>query len=193
MAKKETKSADSDGASAPGPSFVSLHAVVDHLKGAGYRISKSKIYRDKDKGTIRVNPDGTVLETEVRAYAATLDRLVADIGDLTDIHAIKTQRDVELREEQIKKLRLQRKVEEGKYIPRKDFEAELSSRAVVLDSGLRHMVQMKAAEWVALSCGKTEKIPELILAVNQELDRLMNGYASIESYHVMFHGDGEVE
>ena len=186
MAKKEIKSADSGEASAPEPSFVSLHAVVDHLKGAGYRISKSKLYRDKDKGTIRVNPDGTVLETEVRAYAATLDRIHADIGDLTDIHAVKTKRDVELREEQIKKLRFQREVEEGKYLPRKDFESELASRAVVLDSGLRHMVQMKAAEWVALSGGKTEKIPELIRAINIEMDRVMNSYATIETYHVMF-------
>jgi len=171
------------------PSFVSLHAVVDHLKASGYRISKSKIYRDKDKGQIRVNEDGTVLETEVRAYAATLDRIHADIGDLNDIHAIKTKRDVELREEQIKKLRFQREVDEGKYIPRQDFEGELASRAVVLDSGLRHMVQMKAAEWVAISGGKTDKTPELIRAVNSDLDHLMNGYAAINTFHVLFQGE----
>ncbi|MFO7753188.1 MAG: terminase gpA endonuclease subunit, partial [Desulfobacteraceae bacterium] len=71
------------------PVFSSLLEVLKHLDNAGFRISKSKLYRDKDKAMIRVNPDGSVPETEVRAYASTLERKDGNIDDLSDIHAHK--------------------------------------------------------------------------------------------------------
>lgn len=168
------------------PTFKSLLEVCNHLERTGYRISKSKLYRDRDKGMIRVNPDGTVPETEVRAYASTLERIGGNIDDMSDIQARKIMKELELRDEQVKKLKFQREVEEGKYMPRREFEAELASRAVVLDSGLRHMAQMHVAEWVAMVQGKSGMIPDLIQAMNSEIDRMMNEYATMEHFQVMF-------
>jgi len=169
------------------PSFESLLQVMEHLKQAGFRISKSKLYRDRDKGLIRVQKDGSVLESEVRAYAGNcLDRIAGQIEDMSDIQSRKALKDVELREEQILKIRLAREVEQGKYLLRRDFEAELASRAVILDSGLRHMVQMKVGEWVAMVGGKPAMVPDFIQNINRELDSLMNGFATLESFQVVF-------
>ena len=65
--------------------FSSLREAVRHLQAAGYKISKSKISRDKGKNLIKVNGDGTVPETEVRAYAATLERTAGSIDDLNAV------------------------------------------------------------------------------------------------------------
>jgi hypothetical protein len=173
-------------------SFPSLHEVVNHLDAAGFRISKSKIYRDKDKGMIRVNADGSVPETEVRAYAAALERKEGDIGDLSDIHAQKTAKEVEKLEEQIKKARFEREKEEGKYIPIKDFEAELSARYMVLESGIKHLFNMKVREWIALVNGSPEKSGDLLQQMIDGLDAQLNEYANADRYQVMFGEDGEV-
>lgn len=190
-AKKGKKSTGQDVAHARhaatnAPKFDSLLAVCSHLERTGFRISKSKLYRDRDKGMIRVNEDGTVPETEVRAYASTLDRIEGNIDDMSNVMNRKALKELELRDEQVKKLRFARKIEEGKYMPRADFESELASRAVVLDAGFRHMIQMRTAEWVAMVSGKPALVPDLVKNMNQELDRLMNEYATMENFQVMF-------
>lgn len=169
-----------------GPAFDSLLTVCDHLKACGYKISKSKLYRDRDKGMIRVLPDGGVQETEVRAYASTLERMDPDIGDLTDIHARKATKEIERLEEQIAKLRFERAREEGRYIPRKDFEAELAARAVVFEAGFRHLFNVKVREWIALVAGKAEKSTELLRDMNQSLDEQLTQFANTRTFQVLF-------
>lgn len=171
---------------AAGPTFPSLLAVVDHLDRAGFKISKSKLYRDRDKNFIQVNADGTVLETEVRAYAATLDRKDGSIADLADVHARKTSKEIERLEEQIAKLKFDREKEQGLYIPRKNFEAELAARAAVFDVGFRHAFNVQAREWIALVGGRPEKAAEFLAALNQALDEQLNTYATTRVYQVMF-------
>ena len=51
MGKGKTKDAEVTA----GVIFPTLWAVMEDLEKAGFRISKSKIYRDRDKGMIRVN------------------------------------------------------------------------------------------------------------------------------------------
>ena len=166
--------------------FPSLLAAMENLASAGYKISKSKIYRDKDKNFIRVNTDGTVPETEVRAYAATLERKGGSIDDLNDIHNRKTGKEIERLEEQIRKLRFDREKEQGKFIPRGEFESELAARAAVFDSGFRHAFNVKAREWIALVGGKPEKAADFLLALNQALDEQLTSYATTRTFQVMF-------
>lgn len=186
--KKKESPANKD-LSAPmesGPVFESLLTVCEHLKSCGYRISKSKLYRDRDKGMIRTLPDGRVQETEVRAYASTLERIGGDIGDLTDIHARKASKEIERLEEQIAKLRFEREKEEGRYIPRKDFEAELAARAVVFEAGFRHLFNAKAREWIAMVSGRIEKSAELLRDLNMSLDEQLTKFSSVRTFQVMF-------
>ncbi len=166
--------------------FSNLFSVVEHLDRAGFKISKSKIYRDKDKNKIRINQDGTVSETEVRAYAATLDRKEADINDLNDIHAVKTAKEVERIEEQIARLKWERKKSMGKYILRSDFEAELAARAAVLESGFRHCFNLKVRDWIAIVNGKAEKAADFLENLNKALNEQLNSYAGIDTFQVIF-------
>ncbi len=169
-----------------GPSFPSLLSVVDHLNKAGFRISKSKIYRDKDKNQIKINKDNSVLETEVRAYASTLERKEGNLDDLNDIHIQKTTKEVIKLEEQIAKLKFDREKDEGKYILKSDFEAELASRSAIFDIGFRHAFNLHAREWIAIVSGKPDKSAEFLQSLNTVLDEQLTGFASIKTFQVLF-------
>ena len=170
-----------------GPTFPSLLDACDHLKKVGYRISKSKIYRDRDKNFFKVNPDGTVSEAEIRAYAAEhLPKSRASLDDLDDIHAVKTAREVERLEKQNEKLQIEIDLQLGKYLPRADFEAELAARAAVLESGFRHLFNLKAREWIAAVGGKPDRQADFLAALNAGLDEQLNVYATTKVFQVLF-------
>jgi len=168
------------------PSFPSMRAVVKHLDQVGFKVSKSKLSRDKTKNLIRVNPDGSVPESEVRAYAATLERKDGTIDDLNDIHARKTEREVKSLDLKIEKQEFELGKEKGQYIPRRDFEAELAARAVILETGLKHLYTTRVGEWIALVVGKPEKAPDLLQALYHSLEEELSGYATTRIFQVMF-------
>ncbi|MBT4875448.1 MAG: hypothetical protein HON48_09605, partial [Desulfobacula sp.] len=98
----------------------------------------------------------------------------------------KNEKEVEKLDEQIAKLRFEREKEEGKYILKKEFEAELAARAAVFDSGFRYLFSVKAQEWITLVSGKSEKAADFLQQLNQALDDQLTTYASTRVYQVMF-------
>lgn len=167
------------------PSFKSLHQVLQHLKDAGYKIGKSKLYEDAKKGAIRINSDNSVLETEVRAYAGTLSRVAGDIQDLNDIHIQKVVKEVELAGIKIERAKLDLDKDLDKYIPREDFEQELAARAMIFENGFRNLFATQAAEWIALVAGKPGKLPDFMRALNQALDGQLSAYATTRTFQVL--------
>jgi len=165
----------------PLPSFKSRRAVLLHLNQSGYKVSRGKLYGDFKKKLIRMESDGTVLEIEVRNYA--VNHLTDNSNDM---QALKNEKEVEKLDEQIAKLRFEREKEEGKYILKKEFEAELAARAAVFDSGFRHLFNVRAREWITLLSGNPEKAPDFIQELNQALDDQLTTYASTRVYQVMF-------
>jgi hypothetical protein len=159
---------------------------VPILRRTGLRFQRASFTGTGTKGAIRINPDGTVLETEVRAYAATLERINGDVDDLSDAHAVKTQKEIERLNEQIAKMRFEREKEEGKYIPKKEFEAELAARAAVLEAGFRHTFNVKVREWIALVGGKAGKSADFLQELNTVLDEQLNSFATTRTFQVMF-------
>jgi len=168
------------------PSFPSLRAVAKHLDQAGFKISKSKLSRDKLKNRIRISKEGSILETEVRAYAATLERKEGNIEDLNDVHARKAAREVESLELKIAKQRFELDKEGGKYLPRQDFEAELAARAGIFETGLKHRFNTHVSEWIALVGGKPEKAPDFLQTLHDSLEAELSSYASTGTFQIMF-------
>ena len=165
----------------PLPLFKSRRAVLLHLTQSGYKVSRGKLYGDFKKKLIRMESDGSVLEIEVRNYA--VNHLTDNSNDM---QALKNEKEVEKLDEQIAKLRFEREKEEGKYILKKEFEAELAARAAVFDSGFRYLFSVKAQEWITLVSGKSEKAADFLQQLNQALDDQLTTYASTRVYQVMF-------
>ena len=173
------------------PSFSNRRSVLLHLQKAGYQISRSKLYEDFKKGLIRKQVDKTVLESEVRAYiiAGNLKRVDGSLEDLSDLQTQKSKEELKKLKEQVAKLQFEREKDQGKYIPRNEFESELAARAVVFDSGFRHAFNVKAREWIALVGGKPEKSADFLQALNEMLDEQLTSYATTRTFHVLFIDD----
>ena len=168
------------------PSFLNRRVAVKKLQDAGYKISDAQFYRHCKKGMVRINPDGSILEAEIRGYAANLKRVAGNIEDLNDMQSQKTQQEVKKLELQNAKLKFDQAKEKGKYIPRADFEAELAARAAVFDTGFRHAFNVHAREWIAIVAGKPEKSADFLQDLNRVLDEVLNSYATVKTFQVVF-------
>lgn len=171
--------------------FTSLLQVKAYLIEQGYKVSKSKIYRDADNGKITAQTDAAGNKS-VSALAAWeyaekhLEKVGANKGDLKNLQATKLLEAIK-----IQKIDHQRKVfdlekEQGKYIPRADFESELAARAAVLESGFRHLFNVKAREWIAIVGGKPDRTADFLAALNAGLDEQLNTYATTQVFQVIF-------
>jgi len=93
--------------SAERPSFVNKYAVFVSLKEDGLKVGKSKLYKDAEKGLLRVQPDGSVLLSDVelykRAYLTPRQKAGGD-RHIEDLQKEKLEKEIKKLEEQNAKL-----------------------------------------------------------------------------------------
>jgi hypothetical protein len=171
--------------------FTSLLQVMSYLIEQGYKVSKSKIYRDAENGKITVTTDDSGNKS-VAALAAWeyaekhLEKVGANKGDLKNLQATKLMQAIKIQEVEHLRKTFDLEKEQGKYIPRADFESELAARAAVLESGFRHLFNVKAREWIAIVGGKPERTADFLAALNAGLDEQLNTYATTQVFQVIF-------
>lgn len=171
--------------------FTSLLQVKDYLIEQGYKVSKSKIYRDAENGKITADTDGagnkSVTALAAWEYAEKhLEKVGANKGDLKNLQAQKLMNAIKIQEVDHQRKVFEMEKERGKYIPRAEFESELAARAAVLESGFRHLFNTRVREWIALVNGKPDRTAEFLAALNQALDEQLNTYATTRVFQVIF-------
>ncbi|SDU38655.1 hypothetical protein [Desulfobacula phenolica] len=168
------------------PSFPNRRAVLLHLKEAGFQVSRAKFYRDCEKGTIRVSPDGSVLESEVRVYATGLKRIEGNIEDLSDIQSIKGKKEVEKLEEQIKKLRYEREKDQEKYVLKKEVDLKIISTLTVMDIHFRQLIDMNMTDICRIMGGDIKKMNDAKDFMEQLVDEMMNKIAIADTFSLEY-------
>jgi len=176
-----------EGGKAP-EEFRNLLEVLDYLKGEGWKTSKTALYEHKRKGLIRPDRDGGRYSLRaVQRYA--YDHLVLEKTHVRkqedDLRRRRIKAEIAKIEEQAKRERLRREIEEGKYVPREDFELELAARAAVLDTMRRTNIRTRAAERVALVGGDPARIPDLIAFDLEVHNEEMNAFANTKEFRVL--------
>jgi hypothetical protein len=166
--------------------FGNVYLLVEQLERDGFKISKSKAYRDKRAGILRVQADGTVTQSDARAYALTLNKVGRNPINLEKLNEEKSKKEVERLSLEIEKLRFTLDKERGKFLLREDFKMEMASRAAVLELGLKHLIQTRAAEFIRLTGGHDGKTGILIDVLNQEIDNLLNDFSDLNRFQVVF-------
>ncbi len=166
--------------------FKSLRDIANYLDSLGYKLSKSKVGRDLKERGIKKNSDGIYPGKAVLEYAATLERKGdAGLGP-AELQAQKAAMEIDLLGLKTAKFEFEIDREKGKYILKKDFDAELAARAVVLDSGFRHFFATRAREMIVTVGGKIDKTADLLELLNQGLNEQLNVYASQDVFQVLF-------
>lgn len=174
-------------------------AVLEHLQDLGYKVGKTKIYQDADAGLLRLQPDGSVLQSAVEAYlhhpAARLVRpaQAADEAEAEEMGREKISEELKHLRLKNEKLQFDFDKDRGRYLPRDEFELELAGRAAVLDSGLKHRFSSRAAQWIATVAGNQEKRAELVALLHGALDEALTDFATTDTFQVMIIEDADAD
>jgi len=175
--------------------FPTIADILDYLKEDGWRVTKTSLYRHQKEGKFLPQRDGSYARKDIDKYAkswlkrqSTGQRLRERTDDLQS-----RKLDQELRigaiEEKRKQLSLDK--EQGMYIPKELMEVELAARAGVLNAGLKHWIQSRAADWIRAGGGDTKHAGELISLMSRDLDEHINSYASALEYEVVIDAEEE--
>lgn len=173
--------------------FENIAAVLQYLESAGWKVTKTSLYRHQKEGKVLPDKNGCYQRKTVEKYArtflkqlATGKRLQENTDDLQ-----RQKLEQELKNLQLKNERDQFNFEKdrGLYVPRDLVDIELATRAGVLVSGLKHWVQSKAADWITAVGGDTKRTGELINTMTHDVDEHINHYASNKEYEVVIDGE----
>ena len=169
-------------------SFANVLEVANYLKAEGWKCGKDTVYRGVKAGKLRAMDDGSFTRESVEKYAAAFLTKASTRQHVKDEELSRRARETEikLKEEQTKLARIKIANLEGRYIPLNQFDLEMAARAGQLEAGLKHWIQDRAAEWIALVAGDQGQVLELIRSMHGDLDRALNEYASTKEFHVLF-------
>lgn len=168
--------------------FKNRNAVLGYLKDQGYKIQKTKLYKDSNAGMLRIQSDGTVMLSDVDLYikAYLLPVKTSEAIESEKLIHDRLTAEVKRLSLQAEKLEFEIDKDRGRYIPRDQFEMELAARAAVLEAGIKHLFYSRVSDWIHMVGGDTTKINDLLEEMTRSLDEKMNEYASMEQFQVIF-------
>lgn len=184
--------AGADGVTSDKP-LANLADVLDYLKESDWKVTKTTLYRHHKEGRIVPRSDGSYLLRDVERYARTWLKQVSTGKKIADKVEELQRRKLEIELENLaldnKRKTLNYGRETGALIPREQVENELATRAGILDAGLKHWIQSRAAEWIRMTDGDTKKVGDLINRMNHDLDEHINTYAAPLDYQVIIEAE----
>jgi hypothetical protein len=168
--------------------------VLDYL-APGWKVTKTSLYRHQKEGKFLPQADGTFLQKDIDRYAkawlrqkSTGKRISEKVDELQRKKLEKELQSLDLEYER-KKFGFEK--DQEKYIPKGQMEIELAARAGILDAGLKHWIQSRAADWIRTAGGDMKKVGELINLMNRDLDEHINSYAASTEYLVIIDAEEE--
>jgi len=166
--------------------FRNTREVAAYLRKEGWKASQSTVYKHQTEGKIKISLDGTYALKDVLKYARgfLMLRSATTKQDDEELQRRKIRVEIMRIEEQAKLARIKRMAEEGRYILRSDFELELAARAVTLEANFKFMIQDRAGDWIHLVAGNRKMAADLIRSVNEDLDMMLNEFASEREFTI---------
>ena len=164
--------------------FENRMAAIRFLQNLGYKIQKSKFYNDEKAGLVKVNPDGSVSESEVRAYAERFLKKVKsngkDDGKLDQFYRDKAE--AELKSVQMKNTQLEFEIEKqkGLWLKREEVETEFAINMAAIDACLKGIIEDSATDIIFATGGDPKKKHVFIEILNSRIDEMFNELSEIE-------------
>ena len=166
--------------------FKNLLEAVRYLKGQGYKIGKSKIYKDRKNKQIRVQEDGSVLKQDADAYSKTLQMLGDPLRGLEAIQKRKAEWEEKRLEQIVKGLSYEQDIREEKYVLRADAELERANNAGAIFTGISNGLLACARELVEAAGGDPARLTDFVAAMKEELERVANSLSKLEEFEMVF-------
>lgn len=170
------------------PPVVAVNRIgaVRWLKDAGFKVAKSKFYRDAATGKIGTLPGGGFSEEILRAYGQTYASPLAREEDKkTGVATVRRlDADARLKEAHARRVELKLAVDEGLYVRREEHETDLAARAIFFAQQVENFCYL-AAPKIILALGADEsKTGELLAILQAETANWLDAYARDRVFHV---------
>ena len=165
----------------------------EYLQRRGYKIGRSKFYKDCSQGLCQLQSDGSILGSDLDAYIKRAGLTQPDLDkaaeEAEELHRQKLEKEVEKLDWENKRRQFEYEKEVGRYIPRSDFEAELAARVAAHEARLNSMIRDKVLEWIWTVNGDPNAAQDLIDSMQQDLADLFNDMARMDQFQVVFVGE----
>ena len=151
-------------AAAPGRIYKTQLDAVAFLRDRGYKVSKSALNRDLKAGRISTDTNGHFEENSLLAYAVALKAPTATVEHkaLTSATTDRLSADAELKKYQSERLKLKLEKEQGKLMPKSEYERNLAARALFFKSEVRNFIHLHGAAMIHLTGGDEGRLPALV-------------------------------
>lgn len=177
--------------------FPNLGNVLEYLRDSGWKATKSSLYRHHGEGKLLPKNDGSYQLKDVEKYARTWLKQASTgkrVAEKTDeLQRKKLERELANLDLKFERESFAHARDLGQYVPKEQMEIELAGRAGILDAGLKHWIQSRAADWIRAVDGDMKKVGELINIMSREADEHINTYATPKDYEIIIEADEETE
>jgi hypothetical protein len=173
-------------------SLDTIADVLDYL-APGWKVTKTSLYRHQKEGKFLPQADGSFLQKDIDKYSKTFLKQKSTgkrISEKVDeLQRKKLERELQNLDLEYERKKFGFEKDQEKYIPKAMME--MAARAGILDAGLKHWIQSRAADWIRTAGGDTKKVGELINLMNRDLDEHINSYAASTEYQVIIDAQEE--
>ena len=155
------------------PAFESRTAAAKYLADEGYRVKKSKVFADVQKGLLKVQAGGRVYKDDVDSYIlrSGLEKVAKiDPKRIEQTTALKTEKEIEKLDLQVQNLDIEIKQKTGEWIPRDEIRSAWTQRVAEVRSGLMALKHRLPP----LLEGKTQQ--EMREAIDAEIFSLLDNF-----------------
>jgi len=172
------------------PSFENRLEVLKHLKRLGYKIGKSKLYQDVKARKLRIQSDGSVLESDIKNYVSTAglvkpDQLQYEF-ESSKLTRKKQKSEVQKLAAQVEKLDFENRILRKEYVRRDQVETEQAIKAGALMAGLNHTFRTFSRDAIQLVNGELKHNQALISFWITKTEDLFDEFARMDEIQVKF-------
>jgi len=176
--------------------IASVLAAHRYLAKKGFKVSQQKLYADRKKGLLKVQPDGMLKKRDVDSYASEhikrpAEAPDADGGRVREIKERLLAKELEEKELQVeaKKLRLAKQREE--LISREEVNDLFVRGVTVLRGSMRQFFYSQALAIIEMAGGDPKRTEELIEYLVEASNSWFGGFARKKDFEVVYTDDGD--
>lgn len=185
--EKAAAEAEGRGAAGGAPAYRNRIEALAALQAEGWKVKKSKIYKDCKDGLLVVQADGTVRQSDLHSYVyrAGLEKAVAVGGEIERDQAEKVRLENKKLKAQIEKLVWERERDQKKYLLKEAVRTEQALKVAVVESRLKHFGRARAAEIIAAVGGDTGKARVFISLYEAVVDEACDEMGRMDEIEVV--------
>ena len=165
-----------------------LLEVVEFLKNAGWKVSKSAVYRHRGQGKIAAQPDGRFSVADVERYARDWLKMADGSGGRLKVapteNLVKKTAEARKVAAQAEHWEIKTKILRNEYVERALFDRDLAQRAAVFKSDIENFIRNHSGEMISIADGDATRTPDVIDFWIDAAEKWLNEYAAGNAFEV---------